>query len=89
MTPESRAPLEEVALPNGKRGIYSAVLGLAAYVTKRTPPRAPNELWALEMRWHDLAAAEDIPDYDESRAEARAERARTEAVLREAGAAGR
>ena len=101
MTPESRAPLEEVALPNGKRGIYSAVLGLAAYVTKRTPPRAPNELWALEMRWHDLAAAEDIPDYDEvrdqveqaraerARREAKAERARRKAEQREKAAAQR
>ena len=92
MTPESRAPLEEVALPNGKRGIYSAVLGLAAYVTKRTPPRASNEVWALEMRWRDLAAAEDIPDYDEAcdqaeQREAEAERARTEAERREKEAA--
>ena len=77
LTPESRRPLAEVALPNGERGVRSAVLGLVAYVAERTPPRAPTETWALAMRWHDPATGTDIPDYDQSRAE-------TEAALREA-----
>ena len=64
MTPERRAPLDEVALPNGERGVWSAVLGLVAYVAERTPPSAPNETWALKMRWHDPDAAADIPDYN-------------------------
>ena len=85
LTPESREPLVETTLPNGERGVRSAVLGLVAYVAKRTPPSAPRESWALTMRWHDPAAAADIPDYDEARAgaaaaehDARAERTRTE-----------
>ena len=79
LTPGCREPLEEVALPNGERGVRSAVLGLVAYVAERTPPSGPGETWALTMRWHDPATAEDIPDYAQSRAEARAERARAEA----------
>ena len=60
-------------LPNGARGVYSAVLGLVAYVAERTPPAGPRETWALTMRWHDPATAADIPDYEQSRAgEARA-----------------
>ena len=43
MTPESREPLEEVTLPNGERGVHSAVLGLTAYIAKRTPPAASRE----------------------------------------------
>ena len=72
MTPESREPLAEVALPNGERGVCSAVLGLVAHVTERLPPLRPNGVWALTMRWHDPATAEDLPDYDEAcdRAEA-------------------
>ena len=70
LTPERREPLGEVALPNGARGVYSAVLGLVAYVTERTPPSGPGEIWALTMRWHDPATAADIPDYEEVRARA-------------------
>ena len=72
LTPECRKPLDECVLPNGQRGVRSDVLGLVAYIAKRTPPSAPRETWALTMRWHDPATAEDIPDYDESRAEAQA-----------------
>ena len=70
LTPERREPLGEAVLPNGARGVYSAVLGLVAYVTERTPPSGPGEIWALTMRWHDPATAEDIPDYEEVRARA-------------------
>ena len=90
LTPESREPLEEVALPNGERGVYSAVLGLVAYVAERTPPSGQGETWALTMRWHDPATAADIPDYEQSRAgevqaraEAQAERARADAAQEE------
>ena len=82
LTPECRKPLDECVLPNGQRGVRSEVLGLVAYIAKRTPPSAPRETWALTMRWHDPAAAEDIPDYDESRAEAQAERTRADAAER-------
>ena len=75
LTPESRRPLAEVVLPNGERGVCSAVLGLVAYVAERTPPQAPKETWTLTMCWHDPATGTDIPDYDQSRAE-------TEAALR-------
>ena len=85
LTPERREPLREVALPNGARGVYSAVLGLVAYVTERTPPSGPGEIWALTMRWHDPATAEDIPDYEEVRARAAQARARA-ARAREAKA---
>ncbi len=47
---------------------------------------APKETWALTMRWHDPATATDIPDYDQSRAEAQAERTRADAVEHEARA---
>ena len=67
LTPAGRQPLEERVLPNGERGVRSAVLGLVAYVSARRPPAAHNETWALTMRWHDLATGEDIPDYDQSR----------------------
>ena len=68
LAPGRREPLGEVALPNGGRGVYSAVLGLVAYVAERTPPSGPGETWALTMRWHDPATAADIPDYEQSRA---------------------
>ena len=88
MTPERREPLEEIELPNGERGVRSAVLGLWAYVAERTPPAAPGETWALTMRWHDPATAVDIPDYDQARAEAQAAQRRIaelEQQLRELG----
>ena len=84
LTPKSRKPLQERALPNGKHGVHSEVLGLIAYVAERTPPAASRETWALTMRWHDPATATDIPDYDQSRAEARAERAHANAAWNEA-----
>ena len=90
LTPGSREPLEEVPLPNGERGVYSAVLGLVAYVAERTPPSGLGETWALTMRWHDPATAADIPDYEQSRAgeaqartEVQAERARADAAQEE------
>ena len=70
--PGRRKPLAEVALPNGERGVHSAVLGLVAYVADRQPPAAPGDTWALTMRWHDPATGEDIPDYDELAATAQA-----------------
>ena len=89
LTLERRVPLEVVALPNGMYGVRSEVLGLVAYVAKRTPPSGPGEVWALKMRWHDLATGEDIPDYGEAYAgaeaaerETRALRARREAAER-------
>ena len=82
LTPESREPLIETTLPNGERGVRSEVLGLAAYVAKRTPPAAPRETWALTMRWHDPATAADIPDYDELRTRADTEQARADAAQR-------
>ena len=91
LTPERREPLAEAALPNGARGVRSAVLGLVAHVAERTPPATPDETWALTMRWHDPATAADIPDYDQSRAsearalaEARAERAKARMAESEA-----
>ena len=91
LTPERREPLEEVALPNGERGVCSAVLGLVAYVAERVPPVEPRETWALTMRWHDPAAGADLPDYEELRAgeadarvEAQLERDRADAARREA-----
>ena len=86
LTPQREEPLEVVALPNGERGVRSEVLGLVAYVAERTPPAAPKETWALTMRWHDPATGEDIPDYDQSRAQTQAERAGREAAQREARA---
>ena len=82
LTPERREPLAEIMLPNGERGVRSEVLGLVAYVAGRTPPSAPRETWALTMRWHDPATANDIPDYDEARARADAEQSRAEADRR-------
>ena len=80
LTPERRKPLEEVSLPTGQRGVRSKVLGLVAYVAERTPPSAPDETWALAMRWHDPAASADIPDYRQARAnEARARAGEAEA----------
>ena len=94
--PERREPLQEIVLPNGEIGVYSAVLGLTAYVAERTPPSASRESWALTMRWHDPATAADIPDYDQARAradaaehEARAERTRADAERSRAEAAQR
>ena len=91
LTPERRQPLEEVTLPNGERGVCSAVLGLVAYVAERTPPRTPKETWALTMRWHDPATATDLRDYDQvcdheeqAWAQAQAERAGREEAEREA-----
>ena len=66
LTPERRTPLGEAVLPNGARGVRSAVLGLVAYVAEREPPLAPRETWALTMRWHDPATGADIPDYEQS-----------------------
>ena len=86
LTSERDTPLEVVALPNGERGVRSEVLGLVAYVAERTPPAAPKETWALTMRWHDPATGEDIPDYDQSRAQTQAERAGREAAQNEARA---
>ena len=82
LTPAHREPLKEVALPNGKRGVRSEVLGLVAYVAERIRPLGPRETWALKMRWHDPATGRDIPDEDEVRAEVEAERARTQAAQR-------
>ena len=87
LTPDSREPLKGRVLPNGKHGVYSEVLGLVAYVAARTPPSAVGEIWALTMRWHDPATAEDIPDYHESLAQAVAERARADAARAQADAA--
>ena len=89
LAPARRVPLAAEVLPNGDRGVASAVLGLVAYVAERTPPAGPRETWALAMRWHDPATGADIPDYDESRAEAEAQRARAEAAESEAEAARR
>ena len=89
MTPERRGPLAEVELPNGDRGVASAVLGLVAHVVQRTPPSAPEEIWALAMRWHDPATGADIPDYDEAVAAAQAARARAEAARTRADVARR
>ena len=93
LTPDRREPLVEKALPNGERGVVSAVLGLVAYVAKRNPPSAPGEAWALQMRWHDPARGFDIPDYDQSRkgeeravAKAQAESTRADAAQSEAQA---
>ena len=93
LTPEHRAPLKEVALPNGKRGVRSEVLGLVAYVAERVAPSGPRETLALTMRWHDPATGADIPDYDQARArtdaaerEAKAERERADAAAQEAWA---
>ena len=83
LTPTRREPLAEAVLPNGERGVVSPVLGLVAYVAERTPPAEPRETWALTMRWHDPATGEHIPDYDEVRAKADAERARAGAARQE------
>ena len=94
LTPEHREPLEEVALPNGERGVRSEVLGLVAYVAERVPPSGPRETWALMMRWHDPAKGADIPDYeqmyareDAAKLEAQAAREREDAAKQEARAA--
>ena len=83
LTPERQEPLDIVVLPNGERGVRSAVLGLVAYVAERTPPSGPRETWALTMRWHDPATGEDIPDYDQVYARADAEQARADAAEHE------
>ena len=70
LTPERQEPLDVVVLPNGERGVRSAVLGLVAYVAERTPPSTPKETWALTMRWRDPATGTDIPDYEEVHARA-------------------
>ena len=87
LTPGHRKPLEERPLPNGKRGVASGVLDLVAYVAERTPPAGPRETWALTMRWHDPATGADIPDYDQSQAEAQAQRVRADAERTRADAA--
>ena len=91
LAPGRREPLEEVALPNGERGVRSAVLALVAYVAERTPPSGPDETWALTMRWHDPATGADLPSYEQSRAgeaqaraEAQLERERADAAQRQA-----
>ena len=78
--PCTKEPLEEVVLPNGKRGVRSEVLGLVAYVAERKPPSAPGRTWVLTMRWHDPATGTDITDEDEVRAEAKAQRTRADAA---------
>ena len=75
LTPEHREPLEEVVLPNGKRGVRSDVLELVAYVRDRTPPSGPHEIWGLTMRWYDPATGRNIPDYEEAIARLYAARA--------------
>ena len=87
LTPTRREPLAEAVLPNGERGVVSAVLGLVAYVAERTPPSAPRDTWELTMRWHDPATGADIPDYDEARTETEAERARADTERNRADAA--
>ena len=87
LRPGRREPLAEVALPNGKRGMHSAVLGLVAYVADRQPPAAPGDTWALTMRWHDPATGADIPDYEELAAAAQAERSRADTAQQEVKAA--
>ena len=84
LAPARRVPLAEKVLPNGERGVVSAVLGLVAYVAERTPPAGLRETWALTMRWHDPATGADIPDYNESRAEAEAQRTRADSAQKEA-----
>ena len=79
LTPEHREPLEEVVLPNGKRGVRSDVLELVAYVRDRTPPSGPHEIWGLTMRWYDPATGRNIPDYEEAIARLYAARAGTAA----------
>ena len=78
LTPGHREPLEESVLPNGECGVVCPVLGLVAYVAERTPPSGPRETWALTMRWHDPATGADIPDFDQSQAEAQAQRVRAD-----------
>ena len=80
--PPRMEPLEEVVLPNGKRGMRSEVLGLVAYVSERKPPSAPGRTSVLTMRWHDPATGTDIPDYSQSRAQTRTERTRADAAER-------
>ena len=82
LTPEHREPLEEVALPNGERGLRSEVLGLVAYVSERVPPMGPRETWALIMRWHDPATGVDIPDYEQVYARADAAEHKLQAAQR-------
>ena len=89
LTPEGRAPLREGLLPNGERGVFSAVLGLWAYISERTPPSSARNTWALAMRWHDPATGDDIPDYEQSRRNEARERTRAEAAERAAEAAQR
>ena len=84
LTPERREPLPEYVVPTGERGVRSAVLGLVAYVSERTPSSASGEIWIPTMRWHDPATAEDIPSYDEivaraEKAKALADRAKAHA----------
>ena len=89
MTPASRRALAAGQLPNGERGVYSNVLGLWAYVAKRVPPAAPNETWALAMRWYDPSTNADLPDHEDALAGQAAERARAEAESARADAAQR
>ena len=84
--PCMKEPLKEVVLPNGKRGVRSEVLGLVAYVAGRTPPSAPDRTARLTMRWHNPATGADIPDFDQSRAQTRAEKDRADAAEHEARA---
>ena len=81
--PCTKERLEEVALPNGERGLRSDVLGLVAYVAERVRPVGPRETWALTMRWHDPATGADLPDYDQVHDRADAERDRADAAERE------
>ena len=83
-----RLPLK--ALPNGKLGLCSKVLGLCAYVAdERLSPQGEDEGWALSIRWYDPEAGADIPSYEEwvgacAAAEARAETANARAEVAEA-----
>ncbi len=82
--------LSEQALPNGRRGVPSEVLGLVAYVAEQHVVVAEGRSASvLSMRWHDPDAGVDIPTYGEqaearAAAEARAER---ETTAREAAEA--
>lgn len=82
LTPNERRPLAEGVLPNGERCVYSAVLGMAAYVLERVPPAKQGETWALRMCWRDPATGDDMPDYSQVRAGEAQARAEAEAARR-------
>ena len=80
MTPGRREPLVEGVLPNGEVGVYSAVLGLWAYVAERTPLSSRRYTRALTMRWYDPATGANIPDYESQKARADAAETRADAA---------